>query len=100
MTNEELGRRVTEYCVNNSSDLFGFRVINTIDCDDDAQLVVFRYGYGKDRSAAIVYPDDTLILMYDWEEPCPQSVDDIANVKWITDSGRECIIFNGLPRIL
>lgn len=36
----------------------------------------------------------------DWQGPQPLSVEDIADTEWVDHTGREAVMFDGLPRVM
>lgn len=73
-------------------------VTKVIDLKDGARLVGFRCKDELD-CACIVYEDGTLMHLQDWQSGYPKSYNEIAEFDWLTEDGRECVMFNGMPRI-
>lgn len=65
-------------------------------CDDDSGVESFSF-----CSAAIVYDDGEVFVLYDWHGDYPHDADDIAYFEWVhAQTGHSAIMMNGLPRIL
>lgn len=69
---------------------------------EEAELVRFTFGEGKDSCVAVVYSDGTVYTPIDWETPEWDDPDwEISDTEhWMDCNFRRCIMFMGLPRIL
>ena len=73
-------------------------VTSIISLDQEkADLILFTCG-DLDCSC-IVYNDGALMHLQDWQSGYPKSYNEIAEFDWLTEDGRECVMFNGMPRI-
>lgn len=66
---------------------------------EDAELVWFEFGEFNHKCPAIVYADGTTYTPYDWEDKYDDDWKIYDCDRWIDCYFRECIMFNGMPRI-
>lgn len=51
-------------------------------------------------SAFIVYEDGTLFHQDDWQGGHPETAEEIPGFTWMTEYGRQAIMFDGMPKIM
>lgn len=65
---------------------------------EGATLVLFTFN-DIEESSAIVYEDGTLMHLRDWQSGRPETLEEIANFDWVSESGEEAVVLNELPRM-
>ena len=70
----------------------------TIKLDDDARFILFTCD-NLIESACVVYSDNSLFHLWDWQGGRPERPEDIELYDWSTIDGQRAIIFEGLPRV-
>lgn len=66
---------------------------------EEASLVLFEFNKAEEASA-IIYKDGTLYHQRDWQSGRPETLEEIANFDWVSESGEEAVVLNELPRML
>ena len=83
------------------------KVNNRINVNGEAELVLLTINYASDElgvfsldTAFVIYKDNTVLTLWDWQSGYPQSTNEIENYEWHLDlQEHRAIMFNGLPRI-
>ena len=75
------------------------KITKVIDLKDHAHLVEFRCNDELDCSC-VVYDDGTLMHLQDWQSGYPENEKEIQDYQWLTENGKDAILFDGLPRTL
>lgn len=69
------------------------------DTDKDGNLILFCAD-GCIHAAAYIYSDGELFHLHDWQSGRPESLDEIGDFEWLTEDGREAIIYDNRPKRL
>lgn len=77
-------------------------IISREDIDgEEAELIRFAFGEAKESCVAIMYDDGTIFTPRDWQSPVWDDSDwSIDDSDWMDCYFRECINFNGMPRMI
>ncbi len=69
---------------------------------DNAELIEFQSEDKSVKSSAVVYPDGTTFVLFDWQGAYPHTEDEIEEYNhWVcANNNHDAVVFNGLPRLL
>lgn len=67
--------------------------------DKEGNLILFCAD-GSIHAAAYLYNDGELFHLRDWQSGRPESLEEIGDFKWLTEDGREAIIYDNRPKKL
>lgn len=67
--------------------------------DKDGALILFHTDTGI-KSSAYQYSTGEVFLLRDWQGARPESLAEIPDFDWVSESGKGAVILDGRPRIL
>ena len=103
MTNEELIYQLSLFLRNETLEECPIVITSREDIEgEDAELVRFTFGEYDITCVAIAWNDGTVYTPYDWQAGGYDDEDwKIVDCdRWMDCNFRECVMFNGMPRML
>ena len=67
--------------------------------DKDGALTLYHTDTGI-KSSAYQYSTGEVFLLRDWQGARPESLEEIPDFDWVSESGKSTVILDGRPRIL
>lgn len=68
---------------------------------EEAELIRFTFGEGKESCVAVMYSDGSIFTPSDWVSPIWEDEDwEIEDCQWMDSCFNECVNMNGMPRKL
>jgi hypothetical protein len=68
--------------------------------NDNCELLHVDIGEGIQNNLAIIcYDDETYFTTSDWQGSQPETIENIPDYEWVSQTGERTIVMNGLPYV-